>query len=212
MKARSALGLLIVASFLALWIPRASAQDLVASWVFVRDDAGDIWLVVNGTRIGIPILPATNDEIVAMPFAGQWIGPADTSGQPTLLNSKPEWAQAGTVFPPQPQSQSQPRATATTPREPERPIKLTGSSSGQSQVFQARGGPYRITWTGRGDQYGCFLTGTIMAAEGRSVQSFGNPNDDAAKRAGETHVSLNSGSYYIRVASDCTWTISVTPE
>lgn len=86
---------LAVAVALIIVIPRAfgvSSESNYPAWTFVRDSAGDVWLITSLGRIGIPIYPASDDEINSIPFTGQWLDQNDRADSVRLADSKPTWA------------------------------------------------------------------------------------------------------------------------
>jgi hypothetical protein len=67
------------------------AQPNVPESAFVRDVGGTVWLVHQGRRVQVPIYPATDDEVDAIPIDGQWLVPQDGK---LVLGSRPAWLDA----------------------------------------------------------------------------------------------------------------------
>jgi hypothetical protein len=67
-----------------------AAQTLMPDGSFVRDSAGNVWLVYGGWRSAVPIYPATDEQIAAVPDGGQWVVPG-ADGRLTL-GARPSWA------------------------------------------------------------------------------------------------------------------------
>jgi hypothetical protein len=80
---------LIVAAF---GLGQASAQPAIPDGVFVRDSADNTWLVTNGTRAVVPIHPATDEQIAALPESGRWV--ASAADGAITLGDRPAWAEA----------------------------------------------------------------------------------------------------------------------
>ena len=62
--------------------------------VFVVDAAGDTWLILRTgpnslVRVGVPIYPASEADIAAIPASGQWLIPGD--GQ-RVSTERPDWS------------------------------------------------------------------------------------------------------------------------
>lgn len=70
----------------------ASSRTNYPAWTFVRDSAGEVWLVTALGRVGVPILPISDAEINSIPFTGKWIDQSDQPDRYKLANSKPAWA------------------------------------------------------------------------------------------------------------------------
>ena len=75
-----------------LLIGTADAQGAVPGGAFVKDAAGDIWLVRENVRVRVPIHPAPADQVAAIPASDRWLVP-DVVGWLTF-GDRPEWAQA----------------------------------------------------------------------------------------------------------------------
>ena len=76
----------------AFGLGHASAQPAVPDGVFVRDGADNTWLVTGGTRAVVPIYPASDEQIAALPESGRWV--ASAAGGSIVLGDRPEWAEA----------------------------------------------------------------------------------------------------------------------
>lgn len=73
----------------AFGLGHASAQPSIPDGAFVRDSADNTWLVTAGSRAVVPIYPASDDEIRALPENGRWVTPA--SGGLVALGDRPAW-------------------------------------------------------------------------------------------------------------------------
>ena len=84
---------IVVVAVSSFGLGQASAQSTIPNGVFVRDSAGDVWGIGRGQRWAMPIYPASDDEINAVPFSGQWLVPNASGG--TTPWDRPEWAGGG---------------------------------------------------------------------------------------------------------------------
>ena len=89
--ARKWVGLVAVLS-LAVGIGQALAQASVPDGAFVRDTAGNVWLVAGGQRVSVPFYQATDAEVAAIPDSGQWLVPAGDGSGTLTLGARPSWA------------------------------------------------------------------------------------------------------------------------
>lgn len=64
----------------------------IPSGAFVRDSAGNIWLVSGGQRAAVPIYQTTDDQIAAIPDSSQWVVPAADGSGALVLGVRPSWA------------------------------------------------------------------------------------------------------------------------
>ena len=79
---------------LAVGLSQAFAQSGIPDGAFVRDGAGNVWLVAGGQRVGVPFFQTTDAEIAAVPDSGQWLVPAGDGSGALVLGARPEWARA----------------------------------------------------------------------------------------------------------------------
>lgn len=101
---------------------RASAQATLQDYTFVVDSTGETWLILRtgpGTmiRVGVPIYPASDAEIAAVPATGQWLIPGDTT---RVSLERPTWAvtRPASVAAPAPAAPAPVLAPAVTPPTP----------------------------------------------------------------------------------------------
>lgn len=97
-----------------------SALAQLPDGVFVRDSGGAIWLITGGQRAQVPIYPAGDDAIFAVPDSGLWVVPGEggaltLGGPPDYAFAPPPGAPPQNVMPPAPTPT--PTATAT-PEDP----------------------------------------------------------------------------------------------
>ena len=76
----------------AFGLGHASAQPAIPDGVFVRDGADNTWLVTGGSRAVVPIYPASDEQIAALPESGRWVTSA--AGGTIALGDRPQWAEA----------------------------------------------------------------------------------------------------------------------
>lgn len=50
----------------------ASAQSTIPDGVFVKNSQGLVWLVLSGQRVKLPVWPASDDDIAALPVSDSW--------------------------------------------------------------------------------------------------------------------------------------------
>ena len=77
---------------LVFGLGQAFAQAGIPDGAFVRDSAGNVWLIAGGQRAGVPIYQTTDDQIAAVPDSGQWLIPAGDGSGALVLGAKPTWA------------------------------------------------------------------------------------------------------------------------
>lgn len=71
---RRRLALLLIALSLASFtVGRTSAQTSIPNGVFVQETIGATWLVMDGKRVEVPLWPASDSEINAIPTADRWL-------------------------------------------------------------------------------------------------------------------------------------------
>ncbi|MDP8923110.1 MAG: hypothetical protein M3O34_09585 [Chloroflexota bacterium] len=99
---------------LVFGLGQAFAQTGIPNGAFVRDSRGDVWLVVGGQRSAVPIYPATDEQIAAVPDGGQWLVPAWDGSGGLVLGTRPTWA-----------GQSGPATTGTSPIMSDAPPSVT---------------------------------------------------------------------------------------
>ncbi len=75
----------------AFGLGQASAQPVIPDGAFVRDSADNTWLVSGGTKSIVPIYPAGDDDIAALPDSGRWV----VAGSEGLvrLGDRPGWGE-----------------------------------------------------------------------------------------------------------------------
>lgn len=98
-SARRALPILALATVIALAAGVGRAQPRVPDGAFVQDAGGAVWLVHEGRRVRVPIYPATEDEVAAIPLDGQWLVPRDGA---LVLGARPSWLDADREGEPRP--------------------------------------------------------------------------------------------------------------
>lgn len=66
-----------------------SAQSNIPNGVFVKSSEGLVWLVLEGQRIKIPVWPASDDDIAALPVADRWTVMNDAGA--IVAGDRPAW-------------------------------------------------------------------------------------------------------------------------
>ena len=84
---------------LAFGLSQAFAQPAIPDGAFVRDAAGNVWLVAGGQRVSVPFFQATDAAIGAVPDSGQWLVPYGDGSGALILGARPDWAATGVAVP-----------------------------------------------------------------------------------------------------------------
>lgn len=137
----------VLAGLMALMIGwsggSATAQSTIPSGVFVQDGSGWMWLVIDGQRVNIPVWPATDDEVKALPRSDRWAVTNDAGA--IVPGDPPLWLVPGGDAPISGQ-RAQPSVPGVSPTDPGKPIFLDGVQ-GQQAVGTFSGQQVRATVT-----------------------------------------------------------------
>lgn len=120
----------------ALWLGVVKAEGEIPSFSFVRDASGEIYVVSQGVRFGIPIYPATDEQIAALPFPNLWLLP-NAAGDGFATAPRPEWAVAAIAAPP-------PAAPAP-PAAPPPPPAASFPGVGQTTLVTGQGARFVVS-------------------------------------------------------------------
>lgn len=90
-------GVIVLAATALLIVESAGAQGTVPNGAFVKDAAGDVWLVLGDQRLRVPIYPSDEASLAAIPDSGKWAVPALGGG--VAAGERPEWANAAAASP-----------------------------------------------------------------------------------------------------------------
>lgn len=203
----------IIVAVLVTWVlttASASGESAIPPYTFVQDSTGQIWIVGKVNRVAIPIYPATDDQIAAVPWGGLWmVTTADGSGiQP---GSKPDWAGADPTL-----AVTAAQTTATPAAED--PVKLSGERSQNTKAFTLRGGNYAVHWeVKRQADSACFGSGALRrVSDSRMVEALYDASlNVGADRtaAGDTQVyNIGGGQYYLAESGSCSWSVTISPQ
>jgi hypothetical protein len=198
---------LIALSLLALGAvtPLAgSAQSVIPNLSYVRDSNGQMFIVTAAGRVGISPVPASDDDIAAIPFSGRWISQASDGAL-----AQPSPVSAVVQPTPVPTTVSTPAASAGT-------VKLQGTGKTQTLPFDLAGGAYTVTWqVGQASDYATYSVRLMPVVEapmnrGQTLWSaLYTKNPDAS---GETHIyDVKPGRYYLAVEAPKGWAVTFTP-
>lgn len=66
-----------------------TAQSSIPNGVFVKNSDGLIWLVMDGQRVKIPVWPASDEEIAALPVPDRWAVMNDAGA--IVAGDRPSW-------------------------------------------------------------------------------------------------------------------------
>jgi hypothetical protein len=209
-KVRAAMPL--VAAVVAIWwITTASAQSPIPNYAYVRDASGQVFGTYEGQRIAIPIYPATEEQIAAMPWSGLWMGlKADGTGyQP---GPKPEWADG--VVPEAPAAAAPTEAVAAAPSAAA--VTLNGDGKQNTKPFDLKAGSYTVKWSG--SMKGQFGGNLIISLKRPDAAVGGNLlvntiiNKEKPSLSGETQVyNVKAGAHYLEVTAPGEWSVTISP-
>jgi len=123
-----------VAAALMWTITTTSAQTAIPNYAYVRDSSGQVFVISGSQRLAVPIYPASDEQIAAVPWPGTWMVPkADGTGYEA--GAKPEWAVASSPAAPPPP----PPAVGET-------IRVGGNSGQNTAPFNLPAGNYQVSW------------------------------------------------------------------
>lgn len=119
-----------VATGAALSLGVVQAEGEIPSFSYVRDASGEIYVVSQGVRFGIPIYPATDEQVAALPFSNLYLLP-NAAGDGFATAPRPDWAVAA-IAPPPP-------AASAPPAAPQPPPAASSSFGGVGQTTLVTG-------------------------------------------------------------------------
>lgn len=205
---RPALVLAAVTAVATWTIMAATAQTAIPNYAYVKDSSGQVFVVSGGQRLAVPLYPATDAEIAAIPWPGTWIVPkADGSGYEA--GARPEWA-----------ATSSPPAPAPPPPAVGEAIRVGGSSGHNTAPFNLAAGNYQVSWQSslNPGQSSCFTSGTLRRVEAQArVESLFSAtfyrSAGKASDAGETRVyGVQAGQHYVDTGTgSCAWSVEIKP-
>lgn len=203
---RTLRSLIVVAALgAALLALPAAAQTVIPNLSYVRDSNGQVFIVTGGTRVGVTVFPATDDEIAAIPFSGQWITQA---GDPTATQPASSAPVAVAVQP------------TAVPADTGAAIKLRGDTSKNTPPFTLAAGSYVATFKTelRAGGSSCFTSASLnRVADKRTVERIYsttlNRQDGRTAVTGETRLyGVVAGEYYLDVQeTGCSWSVEIRP-
>lgn len=208
-RLRSAL-VVAVAIIATRGLTAASAQSAIPTLSYVRDSSGQVFVVSAGQRYGIPIYPATDEQIAAIPFNDLWLVP-NADGTAYANSPKPEWAVGAAPAP-----------VAAPPPPPAAPggnsINLNGGASQNTRPFDLAAGNYTVKWSG--SMRGQFGGNLIMSLKRVDGPSYGGElivnivlGREKPHASGETQVySVKAGQHYMDVTSPAAWAVEIRPQ
>lgn len=194
-----ALLIIVVAALIGTGGLTASAQSTVPNLAYVRESTGQVFVVSGGQRHAVPLYPASDAEIAAIPSSGQWMVPkVDGSGY-ELAAANP-WPAA-------------PPAAAAAGAA----LTINGDGQQNTRPFELAGGNYTVKWDGRSsNQFGGNLIMTLKRVDG---PGFGGEllvnlvlSRDKSSASGETQVyNVKPGQHYLDVMAPGPWSVTITP-
>lgn len=221
----------VILAVIATWgVTTATAQSEVPVWTFVRDSGGQVWLVGTTSRLAVPIYPATDEQIAAIAWNGNWVVPSGDNSS-VVAGAKPSWAtddpRVSAATESAPAVAAAPVATATpTPAPAPAPsaqetIKLSGERGENTKPFTLKSGNYTVSWKTelRRDSSSCFSGATLYRVEGKryieSLYSLTLKREGGDRSAsGDTEVyGITAGQYYLDVTTTaCSWSVEIKPQ
>ena len=187
------------------------AQSSVPAFVYLRDSQGQLWFTGRdgAIRAGVPLYPASDEEIAAIPASGHWLIPKP-DGSGLQAGPRPAWDLTNTTA----QPSAQPPLAS-----PAEPITLSGERGENTRPFELRGGNYTVAWRAqlRRESTSCFAGATLYRVDGkRHVETLFNVTlnrDHERTASGETQVyGVVAGAHYLDVSSTaCSWSVEIRP-
>lgn len=205
----SALTLLLIGN-------RASAQGVIPSYVFLRDSSGLIYLTSSDQRVNIPIYPATDEQIQAVPLLDKWMLPA-ANGDGFEIGNRPDWAWSPSA--PLAVAAPAPPAPAVAPAPSgESAVSFSGPSSLNTRLFGLAGGNYTVRWSAKPNSSipGCYMGAHLKTTSSSSIGQLvvNQAIQGSGTQNGETQLYrlAAGGDYFFAVNSTCSWEISIAPQ
>lgn len=185
----------------------AMAQTAIPNYAYLRDSSGQVWAAYNNQRVAIPIYPATDAEIAAIPWSGLWLGlKADGTGYEP--GPKPDWAVPSTT------------TVAAAPPLAAAVVRLGGDRGQNTAPFNLSAGNYVAAYRTdlRPGQSSCFTAATLYRVEGkRRVESIYSTTlsqrDGQTTATGETRIyGVAGGDHFVEAdETGCSWSVEIRP-
>jgi hypothetical protein len=188
-RLRSALPILV--AIVATWyVTTVSAQSSIPDGVFVRRSDGTIWLVLGGQRIHVPIWPASDTEIAALPESDRYAVMNDDGV--IVAGDRPGWLTASSSAPPTGSPTTAPAVTVVTPTRKQPVVVAVPTNNGSTE-------PMMLLVHAFADPI-VSLNPDLAATYGRYVAF-----DVTAQNIGATPAMLNPKRFTIQSASDAVY-------
>jgi hypothetical protein len=186
---------------------------------------GQIWITSRDStfKSAVPLYPASDEQLAAIPSSGLWIVPKP-DGSGTTAGARPDWAVNALGAPVTSSSTAaalDPTVAPTLPTVPESSIKLSGERGENTKPFALLAGAYTVTWKTelRRDSASCFSAATLYRVDGKryvqSLYSVTLNRDGGDKNAsGDTEVyGVTTGQYFIEAnTTACSWSVEIRPQ
>lgn len=182
-----ALLIIVVAALIGTGGLTASAQSTVPNLAYVRESTGQVFVVSGGQRHAVPLYPASDAEIAAIPSSGQWMVPKVDGSSYELAAANPWPAPA----PPPPPAAAAAGAALT----------INGDCQQNTRPFELAGGNLIMTLKRvDGPGFGGELLVNLVLSRDKSSAS------------GETQVyNVKPGQHYLDVMAPGPWSVTITP-
>lgn len=197
--------LALVVAVVATWAltTLTAAQSTIPNGVFVKNSQGFIWLVVDGQRIKIPVWPASDADVAALPEVDRWAVANETGA--VVAGDRPSWLDN------QPAPVAAPAPPAPTPG-----LTISGEGKQNTRPFDLSAGSYTVRWTGTmRTQFSGNLIMTLKRTDGQFFQELlvnTVLTRDAPTASGETQVyKVKDGAHYLEVLAPGPWSATFTP-
>lgn len=196
---------------IAVGCSRAVAQPTIPNYAYVRDSDGQVWGTYGGQRVAIPIYPATDAQIRALPWNGLWFGfKEDGSGyQP---GPKPEWAVNATPAASVPVAAVKPAPSA--------PVRFAGEQAQNTAPIRLAAGTYVASFKTalRPGQSSCFTKAALHRVDGKRLvetiySTTLSQKDGRLEAVGETRLyGVAAGEHYLQTEdTGCSWSVELRP-
>ena len=125
--------------FAALWAVSVSAQPVIPNGVFVRESNGQIWLVLDGQRVSLPVWQATDEQIASLPVSDRWAVMNEAGAM--VSGNQPAWhAEQAAARAAAQAAAPQPTAAATPTESTARPTTSSSLVITEFTTYRASGG------------------------------------------------------------------------
>lgn len=195
--------LLLVAlvSLAAVSLTDVAAQSVIPNGAFLGDNDGQVWMVLNGQRLAVPMWGASATTLAAIPVSDRWVTVDGTGAM--VPGDRPTWALG---------------AAPTAPASSVQPRTVQGKGAQRTAPFTLEGGTYIVRWSGdRGPRSGSNLILALRSTDDTYRILLANTiiENNERGQSGETWLyNVKPGSYYLAVDAPilADWSVTFTPQ